>query len=38
MHGMVGVAPANQEVRSALVLDAFGGNMDTQEMRAGMTC
>ena len=25
-------------VRSALVPDAFGGNMDTPEMRAGVTC
>lgn len=38
MHGTVGVAPANMEVRSALVPDAFGGNMDTPEMRAGVTC
>jgi acetamidase/formamidase len=38
MHGTVGVAPANLEVRSALVPDAFGGNMDTPEMRAGTTC
>ncbi len=38
MHGTVGVAPANGEVRSALVPDAFGGNMDTPEMRAGTTC
>jgi acetamidase/formamidase len=38
MHGTVGVAPANFEVRSALVPDAFGGNMDTPEMRAGVTC
>ncbi len=38
MHGTVGVAPANLEVRSALVPDAFGGNMDTPEMRAGVTC
>src|ERR1039457_6621942 len=38
MHGRVGVAPANLEVRSALVPDAFGGNMDTPEMRAGVTC
>ena len=38
MHGTVGVAPANREVRSALVPDAFGGNMDTPEMRAGTTC
>ncbi len=38
MHGTVGVAPAALEVRSALVPDAFGGNMDTPEMRAGVTC
>jgi len=38
MHGTVGVAPANLEVRSALVPDAYGGNMDTPEMRAGVTC
>jgi acetamidase/formamidase len=37
-HATVGVAPANLEVRSALVPDAFGGNMDTPEMRAGVTC
>ena len=38
MHGTVGVAPANLEVRSALVPDAFGGNMDTPELQAGVTC
>jgi acetamidase/formamidase len=38
MHGTLGVAPANLEVRSALVPDAFGGNMDTPELRAGVTC
>ncbi len=38
MHGTVGVAPAGLEVRSALVPDAFGGNMDTPEMRPGVTC
>ena len=38
MHGTVGVAPAMFEVRSALVPEAFGGNMDTPEMRAGHTC
>jgi acetamidase/formamidase len=38
MHGTIGVAPASLEVRSALVPDAFGGNMDTPEMRAGVTC
>ena len=38
MHGTVGVAPAGSEVRSSLVPDAHGGNMDTLEMRAGTTC
>ena len=38
MLGTVGVAPANLEVRSSLVPDAHGGNMDTPEMRAGTTC
>lgn len=38
MHGTVGVAPANLEVRSALVPDSHGGNLDTPEMRAGVTC
>jgi len=38
MLGTVGVAPVNREVRSSLVPDAFGGNMDTPEMRAGTTC
>lgn len=38
MHGTVGVAPANLEVRSSLVPDFHGGNMDTPEMRAGVTC
>jgi len=38
MHGTVGLAPANLEVRSALVPDSFGGNMDTPEMRQGVTC
>lgn len=38
MHGTVGVAPANLEARSALTPDAFGGNLDTPEMRAGVTC
>jgi acetamidase/formamidase len=37
MHGTVGVAPAAFEARSALVPDAYGGNMDTPEMRAGVT-
>jgi acetamidase/formamidase len=38
MLGTVGVAPAAGEARSSLVPDAFGGNMDTPEMRAGATC
>ncbi|MGW5192326.1 acetamidase/formamidase family protein [Kribbella sp. NPDC004138] len=38
MLGTVGVAPAGGEVRSALVPDTFGGNMDTPEMRSGTTC
>ncbi|MGH9102031.1 MAG: acetamidase/formamidase family protein [Acidimicrobiales bacterium] len=38
MLGTVGVAPAAGEVRSSLVPDVFGGNMDTPEMRAGVTC
>jgi acetamidase/formamidase len=38
MLGTVGVAPAGREVRSSLVPDKFGGNMDTTEMRAGTTC
>lgn len=38
MHGTVGVAPANLEVRSALTPGDFGGNLDTPEMRAGITC
>jgi acetamidase/formamidase len=38
MHGTVGVAPARFEVRHALTPGAWGGNMDTPEMRAGVTC
>ncbi|MCG7595005.1 acetamidase/formamidase family protein [Mycobacterium sp. PSTR-4-N] len=38
MLGTVGVAPARREVRTSLVPDVFGGNMDTPEMRAGATC
>jgi acetamidase/formamidase len=37
MLGTVGVAPAGNEVRSSLVPDRFGGNMDTPQMRAGAT-
>jgi acetamidase/formamidase len=38
MLGTVGVAPAHREVRTSLVPDVFGGNMDTPEMAAGATC
>jgi acetamidase/formamidase len=38
MHGTVGVAPALGEVRSSLAPGAWGGNMDTPEVRAGTTC
>ena len=37
MLGTVGVAPASGEVRSSLVPERFGGNMDTPDMRAGTT-
>lgn len=37
MHGTVGVAPAAFETRMTLVPDAHGGNMDTPELRAGVT-
>lgn len=38
MHGTVGVAPALNEVRSSLAPGDWGGNMDTPEMRSGVTC
>jgi acetamidase/formamidase len=38
MHGTVGVAPALGEVRSSLTPGDWGGNMDTPEMRVGVTC
>jgi acetamidase/formamidase len=38
MHGTVGVAPPNLEVRLALVPGPHGGNMDSPEVRAGTTC
>ena len=38
MHGTVGVAPSLSEVRSSLAPGDWGGNMDTPEMRAGVTC
>ena len=37
MLGTVGVAPAGGEVRSSLVPERFGGNMDSPEVRAGTT-
>ncbi|MDF5754450.1 acetamidase/formamidase family protein [Spongiactinospora sp. TRM90649] len=37
MHGTVGVAPAASESRMTIVPDAHGGNMDTPELRAGVT-
>lgn len=37
MHGTVGVAPALGEARSSLTPGDWGGNMDTPEMRAGVT-
>src|SRR6266852_5532000 len=36
-HGTVGVAPAAFEARNVLVPEAFGGNMDTPEAKAGAT-
>jgi acetamidase/formamidase len=36
-HGTIGVAPAAGEARNVLVPEAFGGNMDTPEARAGTT-
>jgi acetamidase/formamidase len=35
--GCLGVAPAGGEVRSSVVPDTFGGNMDCREVRAGNT-
>jgi acetamidase/formamidase len=35
--GTIGVAPAAREVRSAVVPEAFGGNMDTPEAKPGAT-
>jgi len=37
MHGTVGVAPAANEVVMSITPAAHGGNMDTPEMRAGVT-
>jgi acetamidase/formamidase len=36
-HGTIGVAPFAGEARNVLVPEAFGGNMDTPEARAGTT-
>jgi acetamidase/formamidase len=38
MHGTVGVAPPLGEARSSLAPGSWGGNMDTPEMRTGVTC
>ncbi len=37
MLGTVGVAPAAGEVRTSLVPERFGGNMDSPEVKAGTT-
>jgi amidase len=37
MHGTAGVAPASFESRMTIVPDVHGGNMDTPELRAGVT-
>jgi amidase len=37
MHGTAGVAPAASESRMTIVPDVHGGNMDTPELRAGIT-
>jgi acetamidase/formamidase len=37
IFGTIGVAPAGNEVRSALVSERFGGNMDSPEVRKGST-
>ncbi|MCK2219966.1 acetamidase/formamidase family protein [Actinomadura sp. ATCC 31491] len=37
MHGTVGVAPGANEARMSITPDAHGGNMDTPELRAGVT-
>jgi len=37
MHGTVGVAPAAGEVLMSITPAAHGGNMDTPEMRSGVT-
>lgn len=37
MLGTIGVAPPGSEVRSSLVPERFGGNMDSPEVKAGTT-
>ena len=37
MFGTIGVAPAGNEVRSALVPERFGGNMDSPDVTIGAT-
>ncbi|MEV4350454.1 acetamidase/formamidase family protein [Actinoplanes sp. NPDC049596] len=37
MHGTAGVAPAAFESRMTIVPDTHGGNLDTPELRAGVT-
>ncbi|RBY83577.1 acetamidase [Geodermatophilus sp. TF02-6] len=37
MHGTIGVAPAGGEVFASITPGAHGGNMDTPEVRAGVT-
>lgn len=37
MIGTIGVAPAGFEARSTLVPDSHGGNLDTPQLRAGVT-
>ncbi|MEV0648650.1 acetamidase/formamidase family protein [Phytomonospora sp. NPDC050363] len=37
MHGTVGVAPGANESRMTIVPDAHGGNMDSPQLRAGVT-
>jgi amidase len=36
-HGTIGVAPAAFEVRNVLVPEAYGGNMDSPDVKAGTT-
>ena len=36
-HGTLGVAPPHGEIRSSVVPDVFGGNLDLPDLRAGAT-